>query len=133
MQTLGQLPLLRQLEVLIRRAPPWAALACYALPVLVLLPFKFVGLWLLAHGHGLSGIVVFLGAKITGTAVAARLFSLTRASLMEIAWFASLYAKFIDLRNRVYARVHRNRFWRLGRVLRQRGARQLRRLFHPQA
>lgn len=133
MQTLGRLPLLRSLEALIRRAPPRVALAWYALPVLVLLPFKFVGLYLLTHAHRMAGICVFIGAKLVGTAVAARLFALTRQSLLKLAWFARLYAGFIALRTWVYAGVRRNHLWRLAALLHLRAQRGLRRLFHPRA
>ena len=119
MHDIGALPVLRQLETLIRRAPPWLALACYGLPILVLLPFKFAGLWLFAKGHYLSGGGVFFGAKIVGTAIAARIFALTRDTLLQLAWFARLYARFIALREYVFCRVRRTWTWRLIRQLRR--------------
>lgn len=128
MQRLGRLPLLCRIEALIRAAPPWLALACYGIPMLVLLPFKFAGLWLFARGHFLFGGGVFLLAKIAGTAVAAHLFTLTRASLMKLAWFARLYAGFMKLRDYAYCRVRRNRLWRLTRIGRWRLGRKLRSL-----
>jgi hypothetical protein len=128
MQFLGALPVLRQIESLIRRAPPGLALACYGVPILVLLPFKFAGLWLFAKGHYFSGGGVFIGAKIVGTAIAARIFSLTRDSLLQLAWFARLYARFIGLREYVFCRVRRTRFWHLTRLLRWRLRRAIRSL-----
>lgn len=128
MQRISRLPLLHRVEALIRAAPPWLALACYAIPMLVLLPFKFAGLWLFARGHFMFGGGVFLLAKIAGTAVAAHLFTLTRPSLMQLAWFARLYAGFMKLRGYVYCRVRRNRLWRLIHVLRWRLGRRLRKL-----
>lgn len=118
--------MLRDIETLIRNAPPWLALALYGIPVLVLLPFKFAGLWLFAKGHYFSGGSVFLLAKIAGTAVAAHLFTLTRASLMRMDWFAKLYAKFISLREYVYCRMHHSRIWRMVRIARWRMRRMLR-------
>ncbi len=126
MQRISRLPLLCRIESLIRSAPPWLALACYAIPVLALLPFKFAGLWLLAKGHYVFGGGVFLLAKIAGTAIAAHLFTLTRNSLMQLAWFARLHAKFIQLREYVFCRVRRNHAWRLIHVLRWRLSRRLR-------
>lgn len=119
MHRLGRLPLLRQIEALLRRAPPWLALACYAVPVLTLLPFKILGLWLLGKGHVLLGTAVFLAAKVVGTAICARIFALTRETLMRLAWFARLWEGFVALRAAVYARVSQHPAWVLGRRLAQ--------------
>src|SRR3977135_3243443 len=40
----------------IERLPPVATLGVFVVPVLLLLPFKFLGLWMLAHGHWLDGL-----------------------------------------------------------------------------
>ena len=39
--------LVRQLELQLQRLPPWPSLGVMALPLLVLLPFKFAALWAL--------------------------------------------------------------------------------------
>ncbi|WP_018604820.1 hypothetical protein [Uliginosibacterium gangwonense] len=111
MRLLGSLPVIRQLEALLRRAPPWLALACYAVPVLTLLPFKIVGIWLLSKGHFVMGTGVFLGAKVVGTAICARIFALTRDTLMRLAWFAQLWQWFVNLRTAVYNRVKSHPAW----------------------
>lgn len=115
MRRIDALPLLRQLEALLRRAPPWLALACYAVPVLSLLPFKLVGLYLLGKGHIVLGGGVFVLAKLVGTALCARIFALTRDTLMRLAWFAWLWQKFVALREAVYARVTSHPVWRMMR------------------
>jgi hypothetical protein len=130
MQYVGALPVLRQIETLIRRAPPWLALACFGVPIVVLLPFKFAGVWLFAKGHYLTGGSMFLGAKIAGTAVAARIYTLTRDSLMTLEWFANLHARFIKLREYVFCRVRRTRAWRLIHLLRRQLQRFMRKLRH---
>ncbi len=112
MRRIGQLPLIRNIEALIRRAPPWLALACFAIPLVSLLPFKLAGLWLLGKGHLFSGMSVFLSAKVVGTALGARIFALTRPALMQLAWFARLWAGLIRLREYVYARVKAHPAWR---------------------
>lgn len=111
MRRIGRLPLIRQLEGLIAHAPPWLALACFAIPLLSLLPFKIAGLWLFGRGHVLSGLGMFFSAKVVGTALGARIFALTRPALMRLAWFARLWAWFVALRERVYARVMANPVW----------------------
>ena len=76
----------------VSRLPPYVALALFVIPALVVLPFKIAGLWLIAHGHFITGGAVFLAAKVAGVGVAAFLFELTRDKLMTLAWFARFYA-----------------------------------------
>lgn len=52
MARIARLPMLAQLERLITRLPPTAALVVLAVPWLALLPAKIGALWLLAHGRG---------------------------------------------------------------------------------
>src|SRR5260370_18091905 len=77
----------------IERLPPAATLVVFGVPIVVLLPFKFLGLWLLAHGHWLDALVVFALAKLAGVGVTAFIFDLTRPKLLQLAWFHSLYGR----------------------------------------
>lgn len=112
MLALSRLPLIRQLASAISRLPPYAALALYLVPVAVLLPFKMAGLWLIGTGHPLLGLETFLGAKITGTAILAWLFSLTRPALMKIHWFARLYGWIARVSETAHAWLHRQPAYR---------------------
>ena len=111
MRWFGALPIIRNIEALIRRAPPWLALGCFAIPLVSLLPFKLLGLWLLGEGHVVSGVSVFLSAKVVGTALSARIFALTRPSLMQLQWFARLWTWFVATRERIYAWVREHPTW----------------------
>ena len=71
--------------------PPYAALFAIALPTTLLLPLKFVAVWLLANNHFATATLLFLGAKLASTALIARVFILTKPALMRIAWFARAY------------------------------------------
>lgn len=83
----------------VEKLPPYAALVLFAIPGLVVLPFKIAGLWLIGQGHLILGGGVFLAAKIAGVGVAAFLFELTRAKLMTLNWFARLYTTVMDWRD----------------------------------
>src|SRR6266446_2072132 len=48
---IGRLPLLRSIEALIIRLPPYPALLFFATPALLLVPLKIVALYFIAHGH----------------------------------------------------------------------------------
>lgn len=99
---LGRLPVLRQVEALIAALPPYGALACFAAPSLLLVPVKLIALWLMAHGQATLGLLTVLGAKALGTALVARIYALTEAKLLCIAWFATLHARFVAFKTRVY-------------------------------
>ena len=108
---LGRLPVFAWLEERIRRLPPHAALAAFFAPALLLIPVKVAALYLLAHGHGALGIGVLVAAKIAGTAIVARLFALTQATLMQLAWFARWYPRWKAWKDRMMDEVRRSPGW----------------------
>jgi hypothetical protein len=75
----------------IEHLPPYATLAVFVVPVITLLPLKFLGLWMLAHEHWLGALAVLALAKVVSLGVTAFIFDLTRDKLLQLAWFARLY------------------------------------------
>ena len=111
MAALGRLPLVRTLEAWITRLPPHGAAVVFLLPGALLLPVKFAALWLFAHGHAIAGLQLLIAAKLVGTALVARIFTLTRASLLTIGWLARLYETIMRWRARLYGFVKASRAW----------------------
>jgi hypothetical protein len=107
----GRLPGLRWIEARIRQLPPYGALGLFAVPVLSLLPIKLLALYWLGHGHQVLGISVIVLAKVGGTAVTARLFMLTRPTLMRLAWFARWFTRWMDFKEGVLNRVRQSPAW----------------------
>jgi hypothetical protein len=116
----GQLPGLRWLERRIQTLPPYGALAIFLLPTLLLLPVKLLALWLIGQGKVLGGTLVILTAKVVGTAIVARLFSLTRGTLMQLAWFARLYTRWTVWKEALLAQVRASWPWRFSRMVKHR-------------
>ena len=116
----GQLPGLRWLERRIQTLPPYGALAIFLLPSLLLIPVKLLALWLLGQGKVLTGTMVILVAKLVGTAIVARLFSLTKATLMQLAWFARLYTRWTAWKDDLLAQVRASWPWRFSRAMKHR-------------
>lgn len=114
---IGQLPGLRWLERRISALPPYPALALFLLPTLMILPVKLLALWAISQDRLLLGTLVILGAKLVGTAILARLFTLTQPALMQLPWFANAYTRWADWKNTLLARVRSSWPWRLGRVI----------------
>jgi len=116
----GQLPGLRWLERRIQTLPPYGALAIFLLPTLLLLPVKLLALWLIGQGKVLGGTLVILTAKVVGTAIVARLFSLTRDTLMQLPWFARLYTRWTVWKDALLMQVRASWPWRFSRVVKHR-------------
>lgn len=102
MARLGAVRLVHAVEQRIAGLPPRWAFFTFLLPSLILIPAKLVGLHALATGHWLIGGTVFILAKIAGMALFSRIFNLTRPALMQLGWFARLYAKVMYYRNRIH-------------------------------
>jgi hypothetical protein len=88
----------RKLAEWIEHLPPTATLIVFALPGVLLFPFKLIGLYLLAGGYWLTAIVLFTLAKLVGLGFAAFVFDLTRPKLLQIAWFRVVYEHVIAWR-----------------------------------
>ncbi len=75
----------------IERLPPYATLFVFVVPVVLLLPLKFLALWMLAHERWLGALAVLALAKVVSLGVTAFIFDLTREKLLQIAWFHRFY------------------------------------------
>ncbi len=103
MARLGAVRLVHAVEKHIAVMPPRWALVTFLLPSLILIPAKLIGLHAITAGHWLIGSTVFLIAKLLGVALFSRIFNLTRPALMQLKWFARLYAFVMYYRNRIHA------------------------------
>ena len=122
---LGALPGLRWIQAWVQRLPPYAALALFVVPSVLLLPVKLGCLWLMRHGHVALGLTVIVLAKLIGTAVVARIFTLTQPALMRLGWFERIYTRWSTWKHAAMAHVRASRVWRLAQVFK----RQVRRAF----
>jgi hypothetical protein len=80
---------------IIRKLPPAATLIVFVVPVLLLFPFKLLGLWLLAQQQWFAAGLVLVLAKLVGVAVTAFVFEATKPKLLRMAWFRWLYERVI--------------------------------------
>jgi len=117
---LARLPLWAWLEGRIARLPPWGAVAIFAIPALALLPIKLLALFLIGRHHAFMGLCVLLSAKVVGTALLARLFTLTQPTLMRLAWFARWYPRWKVWKDGIIAQVRASPAWRMGRRIKMR-------------
>lgn len=116
---IGRWPGLRWVEAMVRGLPPWAAVAVFLLPTALLLPIKLLALWAVGRGQVLLGMAVIVLAKVVGTAVVARLFTLTQPALMQLGWFAFTYAHWMHVKHAVLSRARASWAWRVARVIKR--------------
>ncbi|MBV8125221.1 MAG: hypothetical protein JO370_14240, partial [Paucibacter sp.] len=124
---IGRLPVVRHLEALIRRLPPYGALALFVLPTLLLLPVKLLALWFITRGRALMGLGVILLAKVLGTALLARIFVLVQPALMRLPWFERLYGRWVAWKEALLAWVRASPVWLRARAWRERVRRMVQR------
>lgn len=109
---LARLPVWAHIERAIVRLPRWGALLVFIVPWALLLPIKFVALFLFAHAQKTLGITLLLGAKVLGTAIVARLFQLTQPALMQFEFFAKGYPRWKAWKDALMAQIRASEPWR---------------------
>jgi hypothetical protein len=117
MAWLGTFKLVARLERRISALPPYGALAVFALPSVLILPLKLLALYLITTGHAVIAAALFIGAKLAGTAVLARLYTLVSPRLMQIGWFARLHDRLMPWKDALFARIRASWAWRYARIL----------------
>jgi hypothetical protein len=80
----------------IEHLPPYPTLLVFLVPVVLLLPIKFLGLWMLAHGSWLGAMATLGLAKVVSMGVTAFIFDVTRPKLLQyehvLDWLARAHA-----------------------------------------
>jgi hypothetical protein len=85
----------KRLARLIEDLPPWATLVVFIVPFILLLPVKFLEVYLLATQQWLAAGIVLVLAKLIGLGVTAFIFDVTRDKLLLMAWFRRVYEWFL--------------------------------------
>ena len=112
MAAVAQWPPIAQLEAWLVRLPPYAALAAFVAPSILILPIKLVALWFAAMGLYGPALGTLIVGKMLGTAVLARLYRILRPTLMTIPWFAKADTWFFYWRDEAYAFVKSLPAWK---------------------
>jgi hypothetical protein len=121
----------QRLVRMIEGLPPYAALAVFIVPFIVLLPLKFLEVYFLAKRNWLGAGLVLIAAKLLGLGVTAFVFDATRSKLLQMAWFRRMFDWFMWAREWAHAQTEpiRQRLQQLGWLLRpQRAGKFFRRL-----
>jgi hypothetical protein len=128
MAWLGEFKLIARAEKTVASLPPYGALAAFLGPSLVLFPLKLLALYLIATGHAIMAGLLFIGAKLVGTAILARLYMLTAPKLMQIGWFARAHDKLMPWKDAVFAKIRVSWAWRYGRIIKHKAVLRMQKL-----
>jgi hypothetical protein len=90
---------------LVDRLSPQATLAVFVIPLIVLLPLKFLEFWFLAHRQWVAAVLVLAMAKLLGLGVTAFIFEVTKDKLLQMAWFRRLYGFFLWARQWAHEKI----------------------------
>ena len=104
----------------LKTLPPYAALAVFGVPGLLLLPLKLLAVGLVTDGRAWAGLWLLVGAKVIGTAVVARLFALLRPALLRLPWFARGYDRWRAWKAELLAELRASALWRSAAVAKRR-------------
>ena len=105
------LPFVARVESWISNFSPYAALAIFILPSLLLLPVKILALLSIAHGHPTLGLVIIVSAKVLGTALVARLYTLTQKALLSLPWFVRCRDAVLRFKDKMIAQLRATQAW----------------------
>ena len=101
----------RWLEARLGALPPYGAMAVFLIPGAMLLPVKLAALYLMTRGHPGGGLLIIIAAKVVGTAIVARIFTVCRPALLTVRWFRGLYEWIVRLKNRLYTAIKSMPAW----------------------
>jgi hypothetical protein len=94
-----------RLAALVEWLPPWAVLIVFVIPFLVLLPLKFLEVYLVVHHQWIAAILVLVLAKLLGLGVTAFIFDVTKPKLLRMAWFRWLYELMLSWLEKAHALI----------------------------
>jgi hypothetical protein len=111
MEKIGRLKIINRFDVFLVKLNPYLLLSLFLLPFFIMIPAKIYGLYLIADGKAVKGILVFVLAKGLITAVITRLFFVTKDKLMQIKTFAASYFWIKEKKEWLYAELNKLPAW----------------------
>lgn len=98
MKAIAALPVIRNLENVLRNQNKWVSLAAFIIPELSFIPVKLGVVWLMGNNHAFFGVILFIAAKITGTALFAWMWEVTSPQITKFAWICWIRDKVLKVR-----------------------------------
>jgi hypothetical protein len=96
---------------------PNVALVAFMVPVLIVTPINLFALGLLAHGLILQGIFLEIVAKLLGTLLVSRVFTLTKNQLLSFRLLAVIYSTVMRWLNWAHQKITDTTVYKLAKAL----------------
>jgi hypothetical protein len=106
MQRIASFPIFKQIEAFIRKQNKWVSLFLFIIPELAFIPVKLAMVWLIGNNHAYFGVMLFIAAKLTGTALFAWMYSVTEDKITQFAFVCFIRDKFLALRTWAHDWLH---------------------------
>jgi hypothetical protein len=88
---LAKLEAIQRVEAVIARQNRYVLFGLFAVPLLIMIPFKLYSFYLMGTGRAYQGLAVLITAKALGTALVTRLFVISKDKLLSVGLFAVCY------------------------------------------
>jgi hypothetical protein len=111
MEKIGRLKIIKRFDAFLVKLNPYLLLSLFLLPFFIMIPAKVYGLYLIADGKAIRGILLFVLAKGLITAVITRLFFVTKDKLMRIKAFSASYYWIKEKKEWLYAELNKLPAW----------------------
>jgi hypothetical protein len=82
-----------RLAAWLERLPPAVTLVVFVVPMLLVLPMKLLGVWMLARGSWLGALAVLALAKVVSVGITAFIFQVVKPKLLQLRWFCWVYQR----------------------------------------
>jgi len=111
METIDHLKIVKRFEIYLTSQNPYLLLSLFLFPFLIMIPAKIYGIYLIAEGKIVRGILIFVLAKGFITAFVTRLFFVSKDKLMQIKNFAASYSWVTEKKAWLYAELNKLPAW----------------------
>ena len=98
---------------------PNVALVAFMVPVLIVTPINLLTLGFLAHGLIMQGILLEIVAKLLGTLLVSRVFTLTKNQLLSFRLLAFIYSTVMRWLNWAHQKITDTAVYKLSKALKQ--------------
>jgi hypothetical protein len=82
----------------LERLGPYQSLALLAVPVCLVEPSKLIAIAVAGEGHWVMGTAIMIAAYAGSLLLVERIFQIVKPKVLQLRWFAKLWAWFIVLR-----------------------------------
>jgi len=84
----------------LQKASPYASLALLLVPLVLVEPLKLVAVVIAGRGYWIAGAGMLAIAYLGSLLIIERLFRVLKPKLMTLEWFAKLWTRFVNMRNK---------------------------------